>query len=326
MKKVLLFDTSVATLNMGDEIIMESIKKNMRAFFNDKYIITFPTHTPTFKQYQNILKPNLIAKYSSADYKFVCGTNLLYTNMLRPTPGWNINLFNTRIQKNAVLLGVGCGINSKKTTFYSKILYKKTLSNIYIHSTRDEKTKNMLEEMGIKAVNTGCPTLWGLTDEHCEKIPKEKSLNAIFTLTSYEYARDVEKDKKMIQVIKKNYTNVYFWPQCIDDFEYLKELGEDHGVNILAPNLQGYKEILETDVDYIGSRLHGGIFALQYARRTIILAIDNRASEMKKTYTIPCIERSEIDKLDSIINSNFSTKIQGLDFDKINKWISQFIS
>lgn len=324
MKKILLFDTSVATLNMGDEIIIESIKKNLKDFFSDKYVYNFPTHTPTYKKYQTLMSPHLIRRYTSADYKFVCGTNLLYTNMLRPVPGWNINIFNTKIQQGAILLGVGCGVNSNKTTLYSKMLYKKVLSNKYIHSTRDEKTKIMLEEMGIKAINTGCPTLWSLTDEHCKKIPKSKANQVVFTLTSYGYARDIVKDKKMIDIIKQNYKTIYFWPQCIDDLSYLEEIDDCNGINILSPNLSSYKEVLQEEVDYIGSRLHGGIFALQHAKRTIILSIDNRAREMKKTYSIPCIERDEIDKLDEIIKSNFNTKINGLDFKKINQWLDQF--
>lgn len=37
-----------------------------------------------------------------------------------------------------------------------------------------KKTKVFLEEMGFKAWNTGCPTLWGLTPEFCTEIPSKK--------------------------------------------------------------------------------------------------------------------------------------------------------
>ena len=39
---------------------------------------------------------------------------------------------------------------------------KKSLSSEYIHSTRDELTARYLRELGHQAINTGCPTTWGL--------------------------------------------------------------------------------------------------------------------------------------------------------------------
>lgn len=325
MKKILLFDTSIATLNMGDEVIMYSIKENLKEFFKKNYCINMPTHTLNFAWYQNKFLKNRLYSYNNVDYKFVCGTNLLYTNMLRPLPGWNINIFNTEIVKDSVLLGVGSGVNSNRINLYTKLLYKRVLSKEYYHSTRDEKTKIFLEKLGFKAVNTGCPTLWGLTKEHCLKIPKSKAEDVIFTLTNYDYVRDEKNDKKMIQILRKNYKNIYFWPQSMEDLDYLKELNEENGINIVSPNLENYKSILEKDIDYIGSRLHGGIYALQNKKRTIILAIDYRAREMKKTYSIPCIERVCVESdLERMINSEFSTEIKGLDFKKINFWKSQF--
>lgn len=38
MKKVLFLDTSIATSNIGDEIINISIKNNFPEIFNDNYI------------------------------------------------------------------------------------------------------------------------------------------------------------------------------------------------------------------------------------------------------------------------------------------------
>ena len=105
MKTVLMFDTSIATLNVGDEIINLSIKKNWPEIFNENYILTMPTHTPSFYLWQNLLmKKNRI--YERADYKFLCGTNILYTNMLRPEPAWNLFLNNTKIARNTICIGL----------------------------------------------------------------------------------------------------------------------------------------------------------------------------------------------------------------------------
>ncbi|MED1089155.1 polysaccharide pyruvyl transferase family protein [Bacillus paramycoides] len=323
MKKILLLDTSVATLNMGDDIINISIKNNMEELLKDNYYITMPTHTPLFYKYQNLLYPQKLDIYKNADYKFLCGTNALYTNMLRPLPNWNIHLFNTKLVQNTILFGVGIGENSKNINLYTKTLYKKVLSKEYVHSTRDEKTKVMLENMGFKAENTGCPTLWKLTPEFCREIPTTKSESVIFTLTYYH--KDMLNDTEMIKILKRSYKKVYFWPQCALDLNYLEELGESDGVTIISPNLENYDAILSEDIDYVGNRLHGGVFALQHKKRAIIIAIDYRAREMKKNYSIPVLDRENIvEELEAKIFSKWGTEITGLDFDKIEKWKKQF--
>lgn len=323
MKSVLMFDTGVATLNLGDEIINYSIKKNWPELYKENYIMTFPTHTPSFHVWQNIIKrKNKI--YADADYKFLCGTNILYTNMLRPEPAWNIFISNTKIAKGTVCLGTGIGINSKRTTLYTKKLYDKILSHEYIHSVRDERTKDFLEEMGFRACNTGCPTLWGLAPEFCEGIPERKSERVIFTLTSYEIDRI--NDQKMIDILNKNYSEVYFWPQSLRDVDYLKTFNNINKIKVIGPNLFSYDEILSTRIDYVGNRLHGGIFALQHKCRTIIISIDYRAEEMSKIYSFKCIPRDQIfERLETVINTCWKTTIKGLDFKKIEDWKRQFL-
>lgn len=322
MKSILLFDTSIATLNTGDEIINVSLRKNWPEIYKNNYIMTFPTHTPTFYWWQNLLmKKNKI--YANADLKFLCGTNILYTNMLRPEPAWNVFVTNTEIAKNTICVGAGIGINSKKTTFYTKLLYRKILSLKYIHSVRDEKTKDFLESLGYKAVNTGCPTLWGLTPEFCQFIPTRKSDRVICTLTSYE--ADRTNDQRMIDILLKNYKEVFFWPQSIGDVEYIKTLKNTENVKIVDPNLKAYDEILNTEIDYVGNRLHGGIFAMQHKCRSIIISIDYRAKEMSETYSFACISRESIEaELDEKINAEWGTRIEGLDFSKIEQWKRQF--
>ena len=215
MKNVLLLDTSVGSLNQGDEIINISIKKNWSELFENNYIMNMASHTPMYTLLQSIIYQKKLSVFKDADYKFLCGTNALYTNMLRPLPTWNINLLDCGLAKKTICLGAGIGINSKKVNLYTRTLYNKVLSHEYTHSVRDEKTKKFLEELGFKAINTGCPTLWGLTPEHCADIPKEKGKRVIFTLTYYEKSKKF--DKKMIDILLKNYSEVYFWPQCIKD-------------------------------------------------------------------------------------------------------------
>lgn len=323
MKNVILLDTSIASLNQGDEIINLSIKKNWVELFQNNYILKMASHTPMYTFFQSKIYKEKLDVIRNADYKFLCGTNALYTNMLRPLPTWNINLLDCGLAKGTICLGVGLGVNSKSTNWYTKKLYRKVLSSEYIHSTRDERTKEFLEKLGFRAVNTGCPTLWGMTEDVCMKIPRKKSNSVIFTLTYYD--RDVKNDNLLIQILRRNYEKVYFWPQCLKDLEYFQSLNCDFPVEIILPNVDNYSNALSRGVDYIGNRLHGGIFALQHFCRTIIIAIDYRAREMHKNYSFVCIERTDTENLlESMILSEWETRISGLDFNLIQEWKRQF--
>ena len=149
------------------------------------------------------------------------------------------------------------------------------------------------------------------------------SIIMLFTLTGYQ--ADAENDKLMVDILRNNYNELFFWPQTPTDLDYLRNLG-DFDVKIVRPNLCAYDKILKNnDIDYVGNRLHGGIRALQDGCRSLIIAIDYRAVNMSKQYGLPIIERENIrSELDKFINSSFDTKITGLDFGVIEKWKMQF--
>lgn len=129
----------------------------------------------------------------------------------------------------------------------------------------------------------------------------------------------------MVKILLENYENVYFWPQSILDRDYLDFILPNINVQLVGPNIFQYQEILSTDIDYVGNRLHGGIFALQHGRRTIIVSIDHRAENMSKSFNLPILKREDICNLPFLINSTWDTSISGLDFTLIEAWKSQFI-
>ncbi|MDK2901612.1 MAG: hypothetical protein PWR14_516 [Thermosediminibacterales bacterium] len=321
MKKIVIFDTSSASLNKGDEIIMECTKQELYDITKNSFVVNMPTHTPVFHWYQTAKVNSKVKLLKEADYKFVCGTNLLYTNMLRPWPNWNINIFNSKPIKDCILVGVGCGINSKNINFYTKKLYRSVLSHVYIHSVRDDKAKEILESMGFKAINTGCPTLWALTPELCRQIPTKKSDSVVFTLT--DYCKDEKSDQKLINILKNNYEKIYFWPQGAGDFEYLSKFKNTEDIVIIPPTVEDFSKILNTNIDYIGTRLHAGIYAMRHKKRSIIIAVDYRAREMNKSYNLNCIERKKLNDLPNMINSEFITQVN-LKRENIEFWLKQF--
>lgn len=316
MKRITIFDTSIASENIGDFIIMDSVNRELRELFSKDMLFYSLTHD---KISQATYRLNKIS-----DYSFVGGTNLLSSNM-NSYNQWKINLIDSVFLKNIVLMGVGWWQYQKRPNLYTRILLKRVLNKNILHSVRDSHTEMMLRSIGINnVINTGCMTMWKLTAEHCSKIPHSKSENVIFTLTDYN--KDIEIDQKLIDILVKNYKKVYFWPQGSGDLKYLNTMKNINNIEILGGNLFSYDELLDDvsiDLDFIGTRLHAGIRALQKSRRTIILGIDNRAEEKSKDFNLKVLSRRDIIQLEDILQNDFSTDIK-IHEENIIKWERQF--
>lgn len=323
MKKITIFDTSIGSRNVGDQIINKLFEKQMKEILEESFTVKFPTHCPITHFYQNTRFCRYYKYIDDSIYKFIVGTNIIHNNLFHPWPTWNINIFNYRPYKNSILVAAGLSTDKFKINFYTKYLLRHIFSKDICHSTRDEKSKIELEKLGFKAINTGCVTMWGLTQKHCNEIKNEKSDKVIFTLTDYK--RDIEKDQQLIDMLNENYKDVYFWIQGDEDYEYMKQMKNIERINIIGPQLKLYEEILEKgNIDYIGTRLHAGLLALNYKVRTIIIIVDNRARDIKETYNLVAVERKDIDKeLKKIINSSFKTQIN-INEENIKIWKKQF--
>lgn len=322
MKKIVFFDTSYGTQNMGDFIINRAISEELSYLMENKFVVRYGTHNPILRWTQS-LKKNSISKYcAEADYKFICGTNLLNSNLNHIIPNFNINLYDAKNYAGAVLIGCGCGNNKGRTNLRTRLIYKKALSHDFIHSVRDARAERFVRDLGLDVINTGCPTLWKLTKVFCGQIPQEKAKSVVFTLT--DYCKDHTKDQQLINILKANYEKVFFWVQGSEDFDYLKSFNSVDGIELIFPNLDAYEKVLKSgEIDYVGTRLHAGIFAMRHKVRSIILVVDNRARDMKRTYNLPAIERNDINKLERLINSLFVTDVK-IDEKKIAKWKAQF--
>ena len=302
---------------------MQSCNKVLKKLHKQDFFVEIPTHT-----YLNFLNMSLIKKNK---YMYICGTNLLQPfHPLSIRNQWKIGiLFLIYIllkkENNIILVGVGwSGYKYTTKSLLKTYLLKKLLNNGHIHSVRDEFTKQKLNEIGISnVINTGCLTTWTLTKEHCKMIPKTKAKKVILTLTDYN--RDYKKDKELFEILEKNYEAIYFWPQGSEDLEYINELlNIQKNYKIISPNLETYEDFLQSnECDFIGTRLHGGIKALQNKKRTIIIGVDNRAIEMSEI-GLPVIKRENIEKdLENMINSNLEIDIN-LPIESIENWKAQF--
>ena len=84
------------------------------------------------------------------------------------------------------------------------IFYRSILNPIMLHSVRDSYTEKMLKQAGVEnVINTGCPTMWRLTQAFCKAIPKTKEKDVITTIT--DYRRDIEHDNLMLKILSRNY-------------------------------------------------------------------------------------------------------------------------
>lgn len=317
MKKILLFSPAISSMNVGDEIIVCSAKKELSDILEKNFVTEVSTHLPMSIYYMRYLK--------NVDLRLVLGSNLLKSTFFGLKRQWDITFRISHFIRPVVLVGAGWWQYNNKPNFYTKMLLKRVLSKDVIHSVRDEYTLEVLKSMGISnVVNTSCPTMWSLTKEHCEEIPKLKSNKVVVTLT--DYSEDFEKDIDLLTTLLENYDEVALWPQGMPDMDYFNRLDipNKEKIIILNPSLKAYDDYLSQGVDYIGTRLHGGIRALQYKCRTLIVAVDNRAIEKRKSFNLPVIERREQkEKLEKLINGVIDTDIV-IPSEKINHWRSQF--
>ena len=316
-KKILLIDTSIGTSNIGDQIIMDSINSKIKLISKNKTILRISSHQKPGFNGKRLIK--------NSSHQFICGTNLLGSSFLKRDQ-LRIGLLESRLSKNFILLGVGWRQYNNKINYFSKLKIKSLISENNIHSVRDEFTKKNLEKLGFNNVlNTCCPTTWDLTDEHMSSINFTKKDKVIFTLTDYN--KKIDLDKKLIEILLRNYQELYFWEQGLKDLEYLKSfnLKNFENIKIVQPNLGELDKLLTNEnIDYIGTRLHAGIRALQKKQRSIIISIDNRAKEISSDIDLKIIERKNIDFLESFIYDE-NPYILKIPFKEIDKWINFYI-
>lgn len=313
-KQITILNTALDTDNLGDEIIMKYIKQVILDDLKEYVCIEIPTHKyPSTYEIRCMLE---------SKYVLVCGTNILSPQM-ELYSGWCFDDLMIHLN-NVILIGVGWW-GYKKTSIYSAFIYRHILTNNCLHSVRDAQTLHRLKSLGIEnVVDTNCLTMWGLEQKSLQ-IPKCKSNCVLFTLTSA--FKDSNNDIKIVNILLRNYNNVYFWPQGNDDLPYFTSIiGEPiKNIKILDRTLDAYCDFLKSNnCDYIGSRLHGGIYAMQNYKRTIIIAVDNRAREIAKDTNMNVLEINEIEtKLEALINSEWSTEIH-LNNKSIEQWKQAF--
>jgi polysaccharide pyruvyl transferase WcaK-like protein len=165
--------------------------------------------------------------------------------------------------------------------------------------------------------------MWKLTEEHCVQIPQGKAESVLVTFT--EYNQNPSLDKQLVELLKQEYKLIYYWTQQPKDYQHMKDIcGE--GAIYLNPSLSALDMALsQYPVDYVGTRLHAGIRALQYKRRALILSVDNRATEISKDTNLPVVQRDDLNSVANWINAKKETLVK-IPLTAINEWKNQFLA
>lgn len=51
-KNIAILDTSVMSFNLGDQIIMESCRRELSDILQNAFVVNLPTHSPLFHVYE----------------------------------------------------------------------------------------------------------------------------------------------------------------------------------------------------------------------------------------------------------------------------------
>ena len=322
MKNILLLNPAIGTDNIGEDIIHECVCKEMAQILRQAFVREIPTQMPAFHSYAIWKNSFAVQNFASCDYKFIGGSNILAKDMRTHYPQWNVNIFNCKPLSGSVCVGVGAGAG-EHTDAYTTHLYRKILSHSYYHSVRDERSKRYVEDvLGLKAINTGCATMWALTPDFCAQIPAQKADNVVFTLTAK--AKADPRDQLLIDTLKREYDRVSFWIQGDKDETYFNMFSNTDGIEVIPPHKAAYEAVLmRNNIEYVGTRLHGGIYALRHKKRAIIISIDERARSISADTGLITIEKDTLDELPSLINSEFETRLN-IPFNEIARWKAQF--
>ena len=137
------------------------------------------------------------------------------------------------------------------------------------------------------------------------------------------------QDNIIIKIAELNFKSIKLFPQGIyednyphyADETYYKELGITH--EVIKGGLEALSSELKKGSHYFGTRLHGGIFAMQHGNPTTIVDVDTRASSIFMGSGYEVLFRDSL-TMDTLIDKSFRKPV--LNNDVINNSLNGIIS
>ena len=304
--------------NVGDSIIARAVDRVVDELFAAPTVIRIPTHVRPTK--------SALRDVGDADVVLVGGSNLLgnrvlHWRQLKSWQQWPLSQREARVIDRAILLGVGWRTYEEGVSAYTARLLRSLMAPDAIHSTRDAYTTKKLREVGgVRALNTACPTLWQFAKLPPDHVSATRAETVLTMLT--DYRPDPVNDLALLKLLDELYDRVILWPQGSGDLTYLRSLG--HDLEVLGPSLDDLGEFVSSNsFDYVGNRLHGGIYCLESGKRSLIIAVDNRATEMLPGLGVPVVQRGRLRSIRDWVENPKGTRVK-LDEGPIALWKSQF--
>lgn len=316
MMHIHLLDTAISSDNIGDEIIVDHLTDQLYRYFPDAYFTSSSSHDGL-----GVFGRKLA---HAADLVFLLGTNALHPEYRWFGGGlWPLKSADIAVLENKVVLfGVGAIKDFETVQPRQRRLLQRVLKTDAVHFVRDDTALKLVKQCGLQVKNGSCPTLWSLNKPL--SFPTRNIDRAVFSLTYY---RAQSSDADFVAMMQERYSDLHFWAQQIEDIEYLQQFPGTRDIPIVAPNLRAYDAILQAeDCDVIGSRLHGGIRALHHGRRSVVIAVDNRARDIGRETSLPVIAQADVvSKLDDMLSAEIRVDMSSLT-NMRDAFFSQFAS
>lgn len=304
-----ILDTSMESNNDGDSIIVEAILSKFPELESAR---RFPTHRRLTQSEEN--------HAAQCDLLLVTGTNILTSNMIRDRQ-WQLGFREIKAFKGRiVLLGVGWRQYQSRPKFVTKRILNNLLSSRIEVASRDQYTHEMLQSIGIRSINTGCPTTWRLPTQ----LPRLGDVDeCVFTLTDYNPNRNM--DTRLLERLGTLYRKINIWPQGDGDLAYIRKIQLPANVHVLERGVDSLNVALEGR-DYVGTRLHAGVRAAQRGSAALVIAVDNRGIEIGRDIGFPVVARDgglrPFDSAYSYYSDNEPTIT--IPFQSIDQWSMRF--
>jgi hypothetical protein len=305
--------------NLGDQIIEEAVVEQLLQMFKGSASVEKVSTHMRFGPAERRL-------VDKSDLVFVGGSNLL-SSYMDGYFQWDLTFANALRVRRAVLMGCGWWRDQGQANRYTRLLLATVLNWHYRHSVRDSQAQAQLEAINpgpvrlVRPVNTGCPTMWSFVDQH--RVSRRTTRADVVVTMLTDYDRDPVADLAMLKLLNENYSKVAFWPQGRDDLDYARKLGFD-GI-VIERSLPALDRFLadHPQVDYVGTRLHGGIRCMKANARCLILTIDNRSRSISNDTGLPTAARGDHLFLKNWINGSAAPQLT-IPEHSIRAWRQQF--
>ncbi len=278
--------------NLGDVVIFRAIARCLDLLFPGEEICRISSHEPLEERHYDVL--------SASRLTFLGGSNMISSDVLTYNQ-WNFTTqpsdYDLPRFRDAILLGIGWWQYQGPATPFTSDFYQRVLSPDRLHSVRDRYTAEKLLEAGIaNVVTTACPSMW-----HLDGVRSDRTVgwteDCLVMLT--DYYTNPPDDENFIRLVLDHFRGtIFFFPQGTGDVAYLRSLPSfqehAHRFEMLEHSLESVARLLSSrPVTYVGTRLHGGIVALTHRVPCLILGVDNRATEMARTFHLPVVARND---------------------------------